>query len=483
MGIDRHNLTDQPLAALAEAMAAGSLTAVDLVGAYLERIARHNHDGARINAVGEINPDVLLVAEALDDERRRQGVRGPLHGMPILLKDNIDTGDGLHTTAGSLALKDSWAERDAPVAARLRAAGAIILGKANMTEWANFMSDHMPNGYSSRGGQVLNPYGPGRIDPGGSSSGSAAGVAAGFAVAAVGTETSGSILSPASQQALVGLKPTLGLISRTGIVPIAHSQDTAGPIARTVEDVAILLDAMVGEDPLDPATWRLAGRVPPTYRACLGRRGMAGARVGLPARIWAKVPEPMRAVALDAVRALKHLGADVVEDVELDGYEALPGWTVLEYEFKGDLNRYLARLSPAVPVHSLRDVIAFNLAHADRCLRYGQSQLLASEATSGTLTEAAYWEARFKDWNGARHAVDGALTQYRLKALVVPGAWGAAVGAKAGYPSLTVPAGFTEVGEPVGLTFMAGAFEEPVLLALGYAFEQATAFRRPPALE
>jgi amidase len=471
------------VAALATALERNEVSSADLVMACLDRVAKHNHQGAGINAVLEVNPDALALADGLDWERTHQGVRGPLHGIPVLLKDNIDTGDRLHTSAGSLALAESRARQDAPVAQRLRAAGAIILGKSNMTEWANFMSDHMPNGYSSRGGQVRNPYGPGKLDTGGSSSGSGAGVAAGFAFAAVGTETSGSILSPSSQHALAGLKPTLGLISRSGIIPIAHSQDTAGPMCLTVEDVAIMLEVMAGEDPADPATMLARGRIPASYRSALDPEGLQGARFGVPRAYWDKLSSDQNRVLEQALANLRDLGATVVDDVKLPGRDELPGWTVLEYEFKADLNAYLSRLGPAAAVHSLQEVIRFNLAHADQCLAYGQSQLLSSDATSGTLTEAAYLEARLADIRLARGGIDEAMGQHRLDALLFCGSWGASIAAKAGYPSLTVPAGFTDEGEPVGLTMTARAFEEPMLLRLGHAYQIHTAHWRPPVLE
>jgi amidase len=476
---DEKAIPDLSAAEMQRALATGALNAVAVLYAHGARIARHNRAGAGINAVLELNPDAEAWAEALD----RRPPAGPLHGIPVLLKDNIDTGDKMHTSAGSLALADSTAAEDAPLVARLRAAGALILGKANMTEWANFMAEGMPNGYSSRGGLVRNPYGA-AFDPGGSSTGSAAAVAAGFAPLAVGTETSGSILSPASQQGVVGLKPTRGLVSRRGIIPIAHSQDTAGPIGRTVEDVAILLDVLAGEDPGDPATLGVDRLRPRSYRASLDPRALEGARIGLNLPVLDNVPSAARAVFLRALDALRHLGAEVVDAVVLPTEDELPGWAVLYHEFKADLNHYLGRLrDPAVPVRSLRDVIAFNAAHARRCLRYGQARLLRAEATSGTLTEPEYWEARRRDREIARGALDTALARHRLKALVFFGAAGAALGAKAGYPSITVPAGFTAAGEPVGLTFLGPAFGEPTLLGLAYAYEQATRRRRPPDLD
>jgi amidase len=371
-------------------MSSGHLTSRRLVELHLERVAAYDRSGPAINAVLELNPDALEFAGALDRERAQGSTRGPLHGVPVLLKDNIDTADRLHTSAGSLALADSVAPRDAPLVERLRSAGAVVLGKANMTEWANFMALGMPAGYSSRGGQVKNPHLEG-LHPGGSSSGSASAVAASLCAVAVGTETSGSILSPANQNAIVGIKPTVGLVSRAGVVPIASSQDTPGPLARTVEDAALLLAAIQGHDPADPATRPLRGREPTDYAGSLDPDGLRGARIGVPRDHYfdrERLPADQARLAEEALTALRELGAEVVDPADVPTARAAAGlrFDVLLYEFRRDLNRYLRGLGPGAPVRSLRDLIRYNEARPTEMLRYGQALLLASQATGGTGT-------------------------------------------------------------------------------------------------
>jgi amidase len=466
---------------LAAAMDRGEVTAVELTLAALERVAvDQGADGA--NSMLEVNPDAVAAAEALDRERQVRGARGPLHGLPVVLKDNIDTGDRMHTSAGSLALAESYAPRDAFLVRRLRRAGAVVLGKANMTEWANFISDHMPSGYSSRGGQVRNPYGPGRFDPGGSSSGSAVAVATGVAPLAVGTETSGSILSPASQNGVVGIKPTVGLVSRTGVVPISFTQDTAGPIARTVRDAALLLDALAGMDEEDPATGAQAGRVPASYAEGLDPGALRGARLGVARSPYVdRLDEGRRRVFEAALEALRAAGATVVDPVRIATADGPWDFTLLVYEFKPALNAYLAGLSPRLPARSLADLIAYNQAHPDTMLRYGQALFLRAEATSGRLTDPEYLETRLRYRRWAREeGIDRTLADHALDAILFPNNLGAGIAAAAGYPSITVPAGTTGEGEPVGLTFTGTAFSEARLIALAYAFEQATRLRRPP---
>lgn len=465
------------------AMAAGETSSRDLVSFYLERIAAHNRKGAAINAVLEVNPDALFIAEALDLERRQKGPRGPLHGIPVLLKDNIDTGDKMHTSAGSLALAESYAAEDSFVAKQLRNAGAVILGKTNMTEWANFMTENMPNGYSSRGGQVLNPYGPGTFDVGGSSSGSGAAIAANFAIAAVGTETSGSILSPASENSIVGVKPTVGLISRTGIIPISHSQDTAGPMARTVSDAAILLNALTGVDEADPATWASEGHTIQDYTECLDEAGLKGARIGVARKgFFTELEQPQLALMEAAIEQMTQEGAEIIDPVDIPGADEDWGINVLIHEFKADLNAYLRTLASHQP-HSLKGVIHFNLDHAESTLAYGQTLLLESEKTSGTLTETEYIESRLNDLKRSRNeGIDAVFREHRLDALLFPGNYGADMPARAGYPSVTVPAGYTNAGQPLGVTFTGQAYSEPSLLKFAYAFEQATQHRIAPKL-
>ncbi|MDF2630961.1 MAG: amidase [Symbiobacteriaceae bacterium] len=478
------NLAEATIAQLSAAMAGGTLTAVALTSFYLERIAQIDKQGPRLNAVLEVNPDALFIARALDAERRQTGPRGPLHGIPILLKDNIDTADKLHTSAGSLALASSYAPNDSYVADALREAGAVILGKANMTEWANFMADHMPSGYSSRGGQVLNPYAPTHT-PGGSSSGPGVAVAAGLCAAAIGTETSGSILDPASENSVVGIKPTVGLISRTGIIPIAMSQDTAGPMARTVADAALLLGVLTGVDPADPATGASAGRAFADYTPFLDRKGLRGARLGV-VRSYGhdRLSDEEQRLFGSALEMLRAQGAELVDPADIPTVGE-KGWRsrVLVHEFKPALNSYLAALGPGAPVKTLADVIAFNSAHADAALKHGQAVLESAEATSGTLTEPEYINSRLQDIRLAgAEGIDAVLEREELDALVLPGSWGCWVAARAGYPSVCVPAGYMAGGLPLGLTFTGTAWSEGALIRLAYAFEQATKLRRAPDL-
>lgn len=479
-GIHQASVTE-----LQRAMSAGEYTAAQLTLYYLQRIGRYNHDGPAINAVIEVNPDALQIAEALDAERVSKGPRGPLHGIPVLVKDNIATADKMHTSAGSLALADSVAGADAHLVVRLRAAGCVLLGKTNLTEWANFMSDHMPNGYSSRGGQVLCPYSPGNFDVGGSSAGSGAGVAAGFAPLAVGTETSGSILSPASSNSVVGIKPTVGLISRSGVIPISHSQDTAGPMAKTVADAAVLLGALAGLDEGDPATRSANGRTLTDYTACLDSLGLRGARIGVVRDpYFTALDEEELPVMERALTDIRAAGAEIVEGLAFAALEDLRDYAVLVYEFKSDLNHYLRQLPALGQARSLTEVIAFNERFPEQSLRYGQSVLIEADSKSGTLTEREYIEARALDLRHSQtEGIDSLLAAHRLDALVFPANYGASIAAKAGYPSVCVPGGYTSTGKPFGITFTGSAFSEAVLLRLAYAYEQATRHRVEPRLE
>ncbi|MDC0759769.1 amidase family protein [Brevibacillus sp. AG] len=464
------------------AMTAGTTTSRELTLAFLQRIATYNKQGIRINAICELNPDALAIAESLDRERAVSGSRGPLHGIPVLIKDNIATSDKMHTTAGALALADSFASADAFVVTRLREAGAVLLGKTNLTEWANFVSNNMPDGYSSRGGQVLNPYGPGVLDVGGSSSGSAAGIAAGFAVVAVGTETSGSILHPAEQNSLVGIKPTVGLISRSGIIPISHSQDTAGPIARTVTDAAILLGALTGIDANDPVTGKSEGLAHTDYLSYLHADGLRGARIGVVrSRFLAECENEEIALYEAAIEKLKEAGATVIDPVSIPTENAEWDRHVLVHEFKVGVNAYLKTLPASSPIRSLQDVIAFNRAHEEQALLYGQELLEESEQTSGTLTEPEYLANRLFDLEmSQKQGLDAVMKEHELDALLYPGSTGYAIPAKAGYPSITVPAGYTSAGKPFGIMLTGLAFQEPTLLRLAYAYEQATRLRVAP---
>jgi amidase len=474
-------LEEVTIAQLQEKLQNGELTSKELTFMYLRRIAVYDK---KINSILEVNPDALQIAEALDAERQEKGSRSLLHGIPILIKDNIDTHDKMHTSAGSLALKDSYAPSDSYVAAQLRKAGAVILGKTNMTEWANFMTIGMKNGYSSRGGQVLNPYGPGRFDVGGSSSGSGAAIAANFAAAAVGTETSGSILNPACNNSLVGIKPTVGLISRRGIIPIAHSQDTAGPMARTVADAATLLTALNGIDEQDPIT-KTNPLTSLDFTKHLQKDGLNGKRIGIAfAGFIEFLPKEKQAVVRDAIEVLKTTGAEVIDNIEIPSAKKQWSYDVLTYEFKPDLNAYLSRLHPSVKVRTLADLIEFNKQHEAKMLKYGQAVLLEAEETSGSLTEAAYMEALVDDqYYAKQQGIDYALEKYNLEIIVFPGDEGSHISAKAGYPSIAVPAGYTMEGEPVGITFAGPAYSEPQLIEAAYAFEQAAGFRKPPILE
>lgn len=476
------NIEEWTISDAQKAMDSGELTSHDLVLMYLERIAHLNHQGPNLNAVLEINPDAISTAEALDAERKKSGPRSPLHGVPILLKDNISTGDKMHTSAGSLALADSYAKEDAFLAKKFREAGAVILGKTNLTEWANFMTENMPNGYSSRGGQVLNPYGPGKFNVGGSSSGSGAAVAANMAMAAVGTETSGSILSPSSENSVVGIKPTVGLISRTGIVPISHSQDTAGPMARNVRDAAIMLSMMAGKDEADPVT--LVGadqREGEDYSRSLDKNGLKGARIGIPRKgCYDELDDARLELMENAIEKMAQEGAVIIDPVEIPTSEEEWDLNVLIHEFKAGLNAYLGKLAPDMP-HSLKEVIQFNLDHRETALKHGQTLLLASEETSGTLTDTDYLESRLNDIKRSRQqGIDAVLQEHKLDALLFPANYGAAMPARAGYPSVTVPGGYLKEGQPLGVTFTASAYSEPTLLRLAYAFEQATLHRKSP---
>jgi amidase len=506
---------------LAEALAAGRASAADLVRAYMARIEAYDRAGPRLNAVREINPDALAIARTLDAGKSEK--RRPLEGIPVLVKDNIATGDAQHTTAGSLALADAQAQRDATLVKLLREAGAVILGKANLTEFANILALDMPSGYSSLGGQVRNPYVPllddrgiPIVSPGGSSAGSAVAVAAGLAAVAIGTETSGSLLSPANQNGVVTVKPTLGLISRAGIVPIAHSQDTAGPLTRTVRDAAILLNVLAAVDPQDEATLHL--QRPADYTSALDRDGLRGARIGIPSDPFDPIndvyygPLPARAAAVmrEAMAVLEAGGATLVRaNLSTISWIGGPGTdaavlnlnpesptryqpdrrpVIYLYELKHDLNAYLRDWAKGTKMQTMADIIAFNAAHADRALRFGQDIFLASQATEGGLDALEYIAARQMDIRATRTlGIDAYMDAHNLDAILFPGRAGAAIAAKAGYPSVQVPAGMIarsggrETPEyPFGATFTGRAWSEPVLLRLAYAFEQATKARRMP---
>lgn len=484
-------IIEADIADMQHEMKLGNLTSRELVRLYLERIKLY--DG-QFHSVLEINPDALEIAGMLDQERRKTGIRGLLHGIPVLIKDNIATSDTLHTSAGALALADSTAAEDAEVIRSLRAAGAVILGKANMTEWANFMSSSMWAGYSSRGGLVLNPYGPGELFIGGSSSGSAAAVAANLAAVALGTETSGSIISPACQNSLVGIKPSWGLISRSGIIPGTGSQDTAGPLARTVMDAALLLGVMASsvEQHLSASAGEAATRR--DYTAYLNSDYVKTARIGIPRFYYSELDEEALRVMESAIAVLTELGAEIIDPIELPCQSAEWSSIPLQYEFKRDLNRYLSGLDASIPVHSLQELIEFNKLHSGQALKYGQGTLEWLNTSGDGITEEEYLiQLNTSRSLAGAQGIDYALEYYGLDAIMFAGCHGADLAARAGYPLITVPAGYTSTGVtapggyltkgPQGVTFCASAFSEPVLIGIAYGFEQATKYRLPPVLE
>lgn len=486
---------------LQAAMQARQLSSRELVEVYLRRIEAYDRRGPELRSILEINPDAPDIADALDGERVGRGPRGPLHGIPVLLKDNIDTADRMTTTAGSLALSGSIPPEDAFVARKLREAGAVLLGKANMSEWANFRSEHSSSGWSSRGGQCLNPYALDR-SPCGSSSGSAVAVAAGFCAVAVGTETDGSIMCPSAFNSVAGIKPTVGLVSRSGIIPISHTQDTAGPMARTVADAATLLGALVGLDPEDEATRSSAGRSHTDYTRFLGAGGLRGARIGVAREVYFGYSERADALVDAALGEMERLGATIVDPADLPTARALredgSEYQVLLYEFKAGLNRRLAGQGPDAPVRSLREVIEYNEAHRDTVMPYFSQNTLQKAEEKGPLTEPAYLKALETCRRLSRtEGIDAVMDHLNLDALVAPTTsppfkidlvngdnfigGSSQPAAVAGYPSVTVPAGYA-FGLPVGITFWGRAYSEPVLLKLAYAYEQATKCRRSPAL-
>ncbi len=481
---------------LGAAMNSGKASAESLTKGYLERIEALDRQGPSLRAVIELNPEARDIARSLDEERRTKGPRGPLHGVPVLLKDNIDTHDKMTTTAGSLALEGSRPLRDSFVTQKLREAGAVILGKTNLSEWANFRGHRSSSGWSARGGQTQNPYVLDR-NPSGSSSGSAVAVAANLCAAAIGTETDGSIVSPASLCGIVGLKPTVGLISRFGIIPISQSQDTAGPMTRTVRDAAILLAALTGVDSRDPSTEQSSGKTHVDYTKFLDADTLRGARLGVARRFF----RPGRAgndVVEAAVQHLKERGAEIIEltDQGLWSNFGDAEHTLMLYEFKAGLNAYFALLGPESPVRTVDDVIAFNIRQHEKELRFFGQETLLKAREMGPLTDSAYLEAVEKARRLSRvEGIDAIIAEHKLDAIVAPSGGPAGTrdplygdrdsggssspAAVAGYPNITVPAGFT-AGLPVGISFFGPAFSEPKLLALAFAFEQSNRARKPP---
>ncbi len=488
--LDEATVTD-----LQSGMASGKFTASSLTEKYLGRMEEIDRRGPALHSVIEVNPDALEIAQSLDKERAEKGPRGPLHGIPVFIKDNIDTADRMLTTAGSLALVGSHPAQDSWVVYKLRQAGAVILGKTNLSEWANIRSSHSTSGWSARGGLTRNPYALDR-NPCGSSSGSGAAVSANLCAVAVGTETDGSVVCPSSSNGIVGIKPTVGLIGRSGIIPIAHNQDTAGPMARTVRDAAILLGALAGIDARDAATAQTAGKASSDYTKFLDPNGLKGARLGV-ARKYFGFNDAVDKVMNQALDALKQAGAVLVDPADLESHGKFDDTelTVLLYELKADLNAYLAG-RPGAQVHSLEELIAFNERNREKEMPYFGQDLFIKAQAKGPLTSQEYLDALQTNHRLARkEGIDGVMDKFNLDALVAPTAgpaWltdlvdgdhdlgeSSNAAAVAGYPNITVPAGFVS-GLPVGISFFARAWSEPTLLKLAYAFEQITKARKPP---
>lgn len=488
------DLEECSIADLQAAMASGKETAVSLAKKYLRRIEAMNRTGPTLRAVLEVNPDALAIARALDHERGAKGPRGPLHGIPAIIKDNLDTHDRMMTTAGSLALLGSIAPRDSFVVQQLREAGVVILGKSNLSEWANFRGDRSSSGWSSRGGQTNNPYAL-DYNPSGSSSGSAVAVAANLCAVAIGTETDGSIISPSAVCGVVGIKPTVGLVGRSGIIPISKSQDTAGPLARTVADAAILLGALTGVDPRDDATESSRGQAHRDYTRFLDPNGLRGARLGV-ARKFFQSDAPGAKLVESALDEMKELGAVLVDFDDDIGKSSGPEWKVLQYEFKAGINSYLAALGPQAPVRNLQEIIEFNERNNGRELAFFGQEAVVKAQARGPLTDKAYLNALASCRRLSREeGIDAVMKQHQLDAIVAPAGGPAAktdhvygdryVGgsstpaAVAGYPNITVPAGQI-FGLPVGISFFGRAWSEPTLFKLAFAFEQGTKARKPP---
>ena len=493
-------LEEATIAGLQAGLESGKYTARSLVTAYLQRIEELDRKGPALRSVLEANPDALAQAAALDAERKAKGSRGPLHGIPVLVKDNVATRDRMQTTAGSLALAGVTPPRDAFLVERLRAAGAVLLGKANLSEWANFRSTHSSSGWSGRGGQCRNPYALDRT-PSGSSSGSGVAVAANLCAVAIGTETDGSIVSPSTCCGIVGIKPTLGLVSRSGVIPIAHSQDTAGPMARSVADAAILLGAIAGIDPRDEATAASTGggRSRTDYTSVLDPAGLKGARLGVCRSRFMGYSPATDVLMEGAFDALKRFGAVIVDpaDIATAGQFDDSEFAVLLYEFKADLNKYLGEWAPASGAKTLEDLIAFNERTKDKEMPYFGQEIFIQAQAKGPLTDQDYLRALDKNHLLARtQGIDSVMAEHQLDALIAPTGGPASLidlvngdpsgggsfsspAAVAGYPHVTVPMGQVR-GLPVGLSFVGRPWTEATLIKLAFAYEQATKARRPP---
>jgi amidase len=494
--ITSFELEEITIGELQDGMKSGNFTARSLVEKYWARIEEIDKRGPSVNAVIEMNPEAMSIAEAIDQERKVKGPRGPLHGIPILIKDNIATADRMQTTAGSLALVGSKPPKDSFVAQRLRAAGAVILGKTNLSEWANIRSSHSTSGWSGRGGLTKNPYALDR-NPCGSSSGTGAGISANLAAIGIGTETDGSIVCPSSSNGLAGIKPTVGLVSRAGIIPISHSQDTAGPMCRTVRDAAILLSVLAGVDTDDAATAASAGKSHKDYSQFCDANGLKGARIGV-ARKYFGFSDAVDALMEQALDVMRKQGATLVDpaDIETLGKFDDSESMVFQYELKADLNAYLAQLGPGAPVHTLKDIIEFNERNRDKEMPYFGQDMFIKSQTKGPLTEKEYLAAVAKNHQLARaEGIDAVMDKHQLDALVAPTggpAWltdlvtgdhfsggSSNAAAVAGYPNINVTAG-SIAGLPVGISFFGRAWSEPTLIRLAYSFEQATKGRRVP---
>src|SRR5246127_2722184 len=481
---------------LQDGMKSGKFTARSLAEKYSARIDEIDKRGPAVNAIIELNPDAFAIADALDQERKAKGPRGPLHGIPVLIKDNIDTADPMMTTAGSLALVGSKPPKDSFVAQKLRVAGAVILGKTNLSEWANIRSSHSVSGWSGRGGLTKNPYALDR-NPCGSSSGTGAGISANLAAIGIGTETDGSIVCPSSSNGLSGIKPTVGLVSRSGIIPISHSQDGAGPMCRTVRDAAILLGALTGVDPEDSATAASAGKSQTEYAQYCDPNGLRGARIGV-ARKYFGFNDAVDALMEEALDVMKKQGATLVDpaDIETLGKFDDSELLVFMYELKADLNAYLARLGPSAAVRTLKDIIEFNDRNRQKEMPYFGQDLFVKAEGKGPLTEKTYLDALSKNHQLARtEGIDAIMNKHQLDALVAPTggpAWltdlingdhsaggSSNAAAVAGYPNINVTAG-SILGLPVGVSFFGRAWSEPTLIKMAYAFEQATKARNAP---
>ena len=489
-------LEEITISGLQDGMKSGRFTARLLVELYSARIDQIDKRGPAVNAIIEMNPDALSIADSLDAERKAKGPRGPLHGIPVLIKDNIDTADRMMTTAGSLALVGSKPAKDSFVAQKLRAAGVVILGKTNLSEWANIRSSHSVSGWSGRGGLTRNPYALDR-NACGSSSGTGAGVSANLAAAGIGTETDGSIVCPSSSNGLAGIKPTVGLVSRSGIIPISHSQDGAGPMCRTLRDAAILLSALTGVDPEDAATQASTGKSQTDYSQFCDPNGLKGARIGV-ARKYFGFSDSVDALMHDSLEVMKQQGATLIDPADIASFGKFDESELLVflYELKADLNAYLARLGPGAPVHSLQEIIDFNERNREKEMPYFGQDLFLKAQTKGPLTEKEYLDALAKNHQLARvEGIDAVMGKFHLDAIVAPTggpAWltdlvtgdhfsggSSNAAAVAGYPNINVTAGYI-FGLPVGISFFGRAWSEPTLIKLAYAFEQATKARQAP---